>query len=64
MADLGDHHIVMLDANKDIRSGVLWDALAYMSIHEAILERYGPPVPPTYDKGGHPIDGIFLSLTL
>ncbi len=43
---LGDKLIMMLDANKYIRSWALWDTLAETSMYKAMLHKYEPLVPP------------------
>ncbi len=53
-----------MDANKDIRSGPLQNALAEKLIKEAITNKYREPVPLTFDKRKNPIDGIFLLMML
>ncbi len=54
----------MIDANEDIRSGLLKAELEERAITEAITKKHGEPIPLTYDKGTKPIDGIFLSSML
>ncbi len=61
---LGDQLIIMMDANEDIQMAQIWKALAEKLILEAITNKYAGPVPPAFNEGKNPIDGIFLSIPL
>ena len=60
----GDHIIIGLDANEDVRTGATLDAFVAMGMRELILDAHGRNSPPaTCDKNNkrEPIDGIFAT---
>ena len=60
----GEHIVLMLDANQDIRTGPLGKAFQHLGLHEAIISKHidvHPPVP-THQTGSRTIDGIFTTL--
>ncbi len=56
--------ILCLILTRTLRPKALHDVFAEKLLYKAISDRYMRKVPLTYDKGCHPTDGIFLSLTL
>ena len=56
--------ILSIDANENIMEGDFHDLmleLGLVNIHDA----YGnEPIPPTHDRGSHPISGMYASPTL
>lgn len=64
MAD-GEHIILMMDCNEDIREDRLQQFLSDTDLHEPILNKYGQDnAPNTHIQGSAPINGIFTSLEL
>ncbi len=61
--DMGDHIILMLDGNSNMKGSDLSRALTQLSLVEAILERHGSDGPATHKRNSTktPIDGIWLS---
>ena len=60
----GDHIILGLDANEDVRSGKIAAMTSKLGMHEAVLRMHRPSVPPeTHNRNTHqiPIDGIFVT---
>jgi len=59
----GDHVIISMDANQDVRTGKLAGKLATKGMRECILEMHEDNPPETYKRNttSTPIDGIFLS---
>ena len=61
----GEHIIIQLDANSDVRSGIVAKALQSMGFKEQITHRHGinSPPPSTYWRNhrGIPIDGIWTN---
>jgi hypothetical protein len=60
----GDQLVIGMDANEDVRSGILHDAMSFMQLREAVTTRHGNLGPRTFRGGSKPIDGLFVSLTL
>jgi hypothetical protein len=61
---LGDHIIVGIDANEDVRTGQTKDLFRSLDMHESILRAHADKSPPaTCDKNTNrePIDGIFVT---
>ena len=62
----GEHVVIKLDANSDVRSGVVAQTLQKLGFKEQITLRHGPSkLPPaTYIRNtrGIPIDGIWTNL--
>jgi hypothetical protein len=61
--DLGDHLILMLDGNSNMKNSDLSKSLSQLSLSEAILGRHGNDGPATHKRNstGTPIDGIWFS---
>jgi hypothetical protein len=62
----GEHIVLMLDANQDIRTDKLGRAFQSLGLKEAIISKhidFHPPVP-TQQTGSRTIDGIFTTLDL
>ncbi len=59
----GDHIILILDGNADIRVGELQVSLENCHLREVLLERHGVNCPSTYRRNHQniPIDGIWAS---
>ncbi len=64
MTNTNDQIVLLLDMNDDIRSSSVTTALQSAGLEELILHSHGPNPPPTYNRGSHPIDAIFVSPTL
>ena len=62
--ELGDQLVIGIDANEDVRSGVLTTKLERLGLVENVTAKHGCQGPPTYDRGSVPIDGMFVSRTL
>jgi len=60
----GDQLVIGVDANEDIRGGVLSRRLGNLGLVDCITSQHGMDGPPTYDRGSVPIDGLFVSRTL
>jgi len=61
--EAGDHIILLIDGNSNMKSSDLSKALKQMSLQEAILARHGKNGPATHKRNAtnSPIDGIWLS---
>jgi hypothetical protein len=62
--ELGDHLIIGIDANEDVRKVATFEAFRTLGMHEAILHtHYSRSPPATCDKNMSraPIDGIFVT---
>jgi len=61
--DRGDHVILMLDGNTDMRCSDLSRALTQCDLREVIMERHGTNGPSTFRRNNTetPIDGIWAS---
>ena len=61
--DVGDHLVLGIDANSDVRHGKLRHCLADHGLFETICSHHMPTPPPTYNrnKQGTVIDGIFCT---
>ena len=58
----GEHIILMMDCNEDVRSPRITQFLEDTGLQEPILDKYGRErAPHTYIDGSDPIDGIFTS---
>jgi hypothetical protein len=59
----GDHIILLLDGNADMRKGELASSLLECELREVILDKYGLNAPSTYRRNNTrtPIDGIWAS---
>jgi hypothetical protein len=59
----GDHIILMVDGNSDMRNGDLASALTSRNLREVILDKHGHNGPSTYRRNtsNTPIDGIWAS---
>ena len=57
----GEHVIVMMDCNQDVRSNRLQAFAEACNMREIILDRHGQEAPWTYRSGKRPIDGIFAT---
>ena len=59
----GDHIILLLDGNQDMRQGTLASRLQDCDLREVILEKFGNNAPSTYRRNTSrtPIDGIWAS---
>ena len=59
----GDHIILLLDGNEDMRKGQLAAGLSECNLREVILDKYGPNAPSTYRRNTKhtPIDGIWAT---
>jgi hypothetical protein len=63
--DEGDHVVLMMDANEDVRSKHMKDFLCNLHMQEVLLEKHGETVAPrTHIRGSVPIDGIFATESL
>ena len=64
----GEQIILMMDSNENIfrpRGSGLVSAIQELGLREVILERHDDLTPPnTYNRGNHPINGIFASPTI
>ena len=60
-----DEQIILCgDWNADITNTEITSFMAARGLKEAILHRHGNHPPPTYHRGSHSIDGIFVSPSL
>ena len=59
--DDGDHIIVLTDFNDDVAAADAKNWAAKLGLVEAITYLNSAPVPPTYQRGSRPIDGIFIA---
>jgi hypothetical protein len=60
----GDHIIIGLDANKDVRTGTVSKTFANLGLREAILDKHkdqSPPATQNQNMSRTPIDGIWVS---
>ena len=57
----GEHVILMMDCNQDVRSSRIQQFLHDSDLQDVIHERHGTDAPPSYKGGKVPIDGIFAS---
>jgi hypothetical protein len=63
--DQGDHVVLMMDVNEDIRSAPIHTFLDDLGMRKVILERHGKSTAPnTHLRGSDPIDGIFVTSSL
>ena len=58
--EAGSQVVVGLDANTDVTGLEMTQWAANLGLREVIAERHGD-LPPTYDSGSRPVDGIFAS---
>ena len=63
----GEQIVLMMDTNENIinptRTGLV-KALYDIGLKDAIISHHGGTPPNTYNRGHHPIDGIFVSPTI
>jgi hypothetical protein len=61
--DLGDHIIILIDGNSNMKGSDLSRAFTQLSLSEAILGRHGTVGPATHKRNSTqtPIDGIWVS---
>ena len=60
-----DRIVLMLDANEDVRDGLLSKKLVSMGLDSVLQSRFGRSMmPPTYQRGSVPIDDIFVSKSI
>ena len=61
--EAGDRILLFIDANKDIRTGLMARSLtsANIGLQEILHKFWGNNTPNTYIDGSLPIDGIFAS---
>ena len=60
----GDQIIVAIDANEDLRQGLVKTQLSNQELTEINLHHHGSHTSGTYNRGSAPIDGIWVSSTL
>ena len=63
----GDHIIIGMDANEDVRQGTVHDMFAALGLLEAILDKHkdkSPPATQNRNTKRQPIDGIWVSSSL
>jgi hypothetical protein len=63
----GDHIIIGMDANEDVRHGTVHDMFAALGLREAILDRHkdkSPPATQNRNNKRQPIDGIWISRSI
>jgi hypothetical protein len=63
----GDHIVIGMDANEDVRKGTVHDTFAALGLREAILEKHhdqSPPATQNRNTKRQPIDGIWVSSSL
>ncbi len=63
LQEAGNHLIVMLDGNEDMRCGQLANIFSSIHLREVILQKHGLNAPSTYRRNttDTPIDGIWAS---
>jgi len=63
---LGDHIVLLIDGNSNMKGSDLSSALASLSLQETIIQRHGKLGPSTHkwNTKDQPIDGIWTSLGL
>jgi hypothetical protein len=61
--DIGDHIMVMLDGNSNMRKGGLFNSFMQLLLREVIIHRHGNLGPATHKRNSTstPIDGIWFS---
>jgi hypothetical protein len=60
----GDHLVIGMDVNEDVRTGPISKALAELGLREAILDAHSeqsPPATHNRNQNRQPIDGIWIS---
>ena len=62
--DSGDQLIILLDVNDDVRSTEVSLFFEAFNMVELLTHTHGNSAPATYQRGSHPIDGIFVSSSL
>jgi len=60
----GDQIVLALDVNDNVYNSTFTRAMYQVGLREVCTERHGPGAPPTYNRGSHPIDGIYVSESL
>jgi len=59
--EMGDHLLVLTDFNDDVTAADARKWAAEFGLVEAITYLNAGPVPPTYQRGSRPIDGMFIA---
>jgi len=61
--DMGDHIVLMVDGNSNMKNSDLRSSLCKLSLHEVILNKHGMKGPATHKRNSQstPIDGIWTS---
>ena len=60
--ELGDHIIVGIDANEDVRKGKTHEMFCMLGMTEIILQHHrNPPATCNKNNNREPIDGLFLA---
>jgi hypothetical protein len=57
----GEHIVLMMDANKDVRSGNIKTFLEEMDMRDEVIAMHGNDAPNTHIDGSKPIDHIFAT---
>jgi hypothetical protein len=57
----GEHVVLMMDCNKDVRSVAITNFLNACGLQDIVLERHISDAPKTHKRGPHPIDAIFAT---
>jgi hypothetical protein len=60
----GEHVILGIDANEDVRTGVFGKKMNDLGMKDVCVHRHGFEAPPTYARGTTPIDALFVSPAL
>jgi len=59
----GDTAIVLADMNEDMRSPLIKNTFREVGMIKGLTSQHQRP-PETHNRGSHPIDGIFIPLSL
>jgi hypothetical protein len=57
----GEHVVLMMDCNEDVRSETITTFLDACGMRDIVLEPQGHEAPRTHKRGAHPIDAIFAT---
>jgi hypothetical protein len=57
----GEHIVLMMDANKDMRTGHIKQFLVDTDMRDVVMSMHGLDAPNTHINGSKPIDGIFAT---
>jgi hypothetical protein len=59
----GDHIILMIDGNTNMKRGDLYESFTQLSLREAIIDKHGSNGPATHKRNSNsiPIDGIWIT---